>query len=211
MEEVRVDLQEGEEVLGGLEEGGPEVDVEVVGDELKQLVDVQRASSVHGLSKELDELVRDDWIDPVLLRLPEGGRDLPLVLLEEDNLLLDDKLLGISSQKVFELLDVLPGDMSHLWWSLRAMTKEAFDRHFCSRSILPKFVLEVVDGFVHIVSVGRASRVTSNLDSLGDGDPLSVHGEKGRVLLQELSETGLRTTGYLSHLFAESFGPKLAG
>ena len=114
MEEVGVDLEEGEEVLGGLEEGGPEVDVEVVGNELKQLVDVQRASSVDGLSKELDELVRDDWIDPVLLRLPEGGGDLPLVLLEEDNLLLDDKLLGISGQKVFELLDVLAGDVSHL-------------------------------------------------------------------------------------------------
>ena len=27
----------------------------------------------------------------------------------------------------------------------------------------PKFVLEVVDGFVHIVSVGGASRVASNL------------------------------------------------
>ena len=24
-----------------------------------------------------------------------------------------------------------------LWWSLRAVTKEAFDRHFCSSSILP--------------------------------------------------------------------------
>ena len=114
MEEVRVDLEEGEKVLGGLEEGGPEVDVEVVGNELKQLVDVQRASCVHGLSKELDELVRDDRVDPMLLRLPEGRRDLPLILLEEDNLLLDDKLLGISGEKVFELLDMLPGDVSNL-------------------------------------------------------------------------------------------------
>ena len=121
MEEVRVDLEEGEKVLGGLEEGGPEVDVEVVGNELKQLVDVQRASCVHGLSKELDELVRDDRVDPMLLRLPEGRRDLPLILLEEDNLLLDDKLLGISSQKVFELLDVLPGDMSHLQQSFQPL------------------------------------------------------------------------------------------
>ena len=30
----------------------------------------------------------------------------------------------------------------------------------------PKFVLEVVDGFVHIVSVGGASRVASNLVSI---------------------------------------------
>ena len=86
---------------------------------LKQLVDMQRASCVHGLSKELDELVCYDGVDPVLLRLPEGGGDLPLVLLEEDNLLLDDKLLGISSQKVFELLDVLPGDVSHLYQSFQ--------------------------------------------------------------------------------------------
>ena len=114
MEEVRVDLEEGEEVLGGLEEGGPEVNVEVIGDKLKKLVHVQRTSRVHGLSKELDELVCYDGVDPVLLRLPEGGGDLPLVLLEEDNLLLDDKLLGISGQKVFELLDVLAGDVSHL-------------------------------------------------------------------------------------------------
>ena len=112
-------LKEGEEVLGGLEEGGPEVNVEVIGDKLKKLVHVQRTSRVHGLSKELDELVCYDGVDPVLLRLPEGGGDLPLVLLEEDNLLLDDKLLGISGQKVFELLDVLAGDVSHLQQSFQ--------------------------------------------------------------------------------------------
>merc|ERR1712106_358224 len=128
MGEVRIDLEEGEEVLGGLEECGPEVDVEMVGHELEQLVDVQRASSIHGLSEELDELVCNNRVDPMFLRLPEGGGDLPLVLLEEDDLLLDDKLLGISSEKVFELLDVLSGDVPHLWWSLRAVSKEAFDR-----------------------------------------------------------------------------------
>ena len=73
MEEMRVDLEEGEEVLRGFEEGRPEVDVEVVGDKLEQLVDVKRAPSVHRLSKELDELVRDNRVNPVLLGLPEGG------------------------------------------------------------------------------------------------------------------------------------------
>ena len=86
VEEVRVDLEEGEEVLGGLEEGGPEVDVEVVGHELEQLVHVQRASSVDGLSEELDELVCHDWVNSMLLRLSEGRRDLPFVLLEENNI-----------------------------------------------------------------------------------------------------------------------------
>ena len=32
----------------------------------------------------------------------------------------------------------------YLWWSLRAMTKEAFDRHFCSRSILPADKIVVI-------------------------------------------------------------------
>ena len=38
VEQVRVDLEEGGEVLRGLEQGRPQVDVEVVGHQLKQLV-----------------------------------------------------------------------------------------------------------------------------------------------------------------------------
>ena len=51
MEQVGVDLQEGAEVLGGLEEGGPQVDVEMVGHEFKQLVDVERAFLVNSFSE----------------------------------------------------------------------------------------------------------------------------------------------------------------
>ena len=43
VEQVRVDLEEGGEVLRGLEQGGPQVDVEVVGHQLKQLVHMQGA------------------------------------------------------------------------------------------------------------------------------------------------------------------------
>ena len=107
VEEVRIDLEEGEEVLRRLEEGGPEVDVEVVGHELEQLVHVQRTSSVHCLPEELDELVRHHRVDPVLLRLPEGGGDLALVLLQIHNLLLYHKLIWILGQKVAELFDML--------------------------------------------------------------------------------------------------------
>ena len=114
MEKMRVDLEKGKEVLRGLEEGGPEVDVEVVGDELEELVNVERASSVDRLPEELDELVRHYWVDPMFLRLPEGGSDLPLIFLQEDNLFFDDKLFRISSKKVFELLDMLSRDMANL-------------------------------------------------------------------------------------------------
>ena len=114
MEEMRVDLKEGEEVLRRLEEGGPEVDVEVVGHELEQLVHVQRTSSVHRLPEKLDELVRHHRVDPVLLRLPEGGGDLALVLLQEDDLLLHHELLRVAREEVFELLDMLPRDVTHL-------------------------------------------------------------------------------------------------
>ena len=114
VEEVRVDLKEGEEVLRRLEEGGPEVDVEVVGHELEQLVHVQRTSSVHRLPEELDELVRHHRVDPVLLRLPEGGGDLALVLLQEDDLLLHHELLRVAREEVFKLLDMLPRDVTDL-------------------------------------------------------------------------------------------------
>ena len=114
MEEVRVDLKEGEEVLRRLEEGRPEVDVEVVGHELEQLVHVQRTSSVHRLPEELDELVRHHRVDPVLLRLPEGGGDLALVLLQEDDLLLHHELLRVAREEVFKLLDMLPRDVTDL-------------------------------------------------------------------------------------------------
>ena len=41
VEQVGVDLEEGGEVLRGLEQGRPQVDVEVVGHQLKQLVHMQ--------------------------------------------------------------------------------------------------------------------------------------------------------------------------
>lgn len=63
------------------------------------------------------------------------------------------------------------------------MAKEAFDRHLCSRAILPEFVLEIINGFVHVVAVGRVASVPSHLDGLSDGDPLSVHSEERRILL----------------------------
>ena len=39
--------------------------------------------------------------------------------------------------KVLMIIKIIIMMIFYLWWSLRAMTKEAFDRHFCSRSILP--------------------------------------------------------------------------
>ena len=39
--------------------------------------------------------------------------------------------------KVLMIIKIMIIKIFYLWWSLRAMTKEAFDRHFCSRSILP--------------------------------------------------------------------------
>ena len=75
---------------------------------------MQWTSRVYGLPKELDELVGYDGVDPVLLRLSEGGGDLALVLLQEDDLLLHHELLRVAREEVFELLDMLPRDVTHL-------------------------------------------------------------------------------------------------
>ena len=46
--------------------------------------------------------------------------------------------------KVLMIIKIIIMMIFYLWWSLRAMTKEAFDRHFCSRSILPADKIVVI-------------------------------------------------------------------
>ena len=70
--------------------------------------------------------------------LPECCCDLPLVLPQVDNLLLDHKVLGVPRQKVFELLDMLSRNVTDLWWRLGPVTKETLDGNFCASPILPK-------------------------------------------------------------------------
>ena len=123
VEQVGVDLQEGAQVLGGLEECGPQVDVEMVGHEFKQLVDVQRTFLVNGLSEIREELVGHHWIYLELLALLEGCGDLPLVLFQENNLFLHHEVLRVSGQEIFELLHMLTRDVSDFRWSLGPVTK----------------------------------------------------------------------------------------
>ena len=55
VEQVGVDLEEGGEVLRGLEQGGPQVDVEVVGHKLEQLVHMQGALQANLYINQLSE------------------------------------------------------------------------------------------------------------------------------------------------------------
>ena len=70
--------------------------------------------------------------------LPECCCDLPLVLPQVDNLLLDHKVLGVPRQKVFELLDVLSRNVTDLWRRLGPVTKETLDGNLSASPILPK-------------------------------------------------------------------------
>ena len=70
--------------------------------------------------------------------LPECCCDLPLVLPQVDNLLLDNKVLLVPRQEVFELLDVLSRNMTDLWRRLGPVTKETLDGNFSTSPILPK-------------------------------------------------------------------------
>ena len=64
--------------------------------------------AVNLLPEELYELVGHHGINlGQVLRLCEGVGDVPLVLLQVDNLLLDDELVRILGQEVSELLGVL--------------------------------------------------------------------------------------------------------
>ena len=70
--------------------------------------------------------------------LPECCCDLPLVLPQVDNLLLDHKVLRVPRQKVFELLDVLTRNVTDLWGSLGPVPEETLDGNFSASPILPK-------------------------------------------------------------------------
>ena len=122
VEQVGVDLQEGAEILGCLEQCGPQVDVEMVGYEFKQLVDVQRTFLVDSFSEIREELVGHHWIYLELLALLEGCGDLALVLFQENNLLLHDEILRVSGEEIFELLDMLTRDVPDLRRSLGPVT-----------------------------------------------------------------------------------------
>ena len=69
---------------------------------------------------------------------PECIGDFALVLLEEDDLLLDDELLGILSQEVPELLDVLAGDVPYLGRRLGPVPQQGLDGNLRTRTVLPK-------------------------------------------------------------------------
>ena len=122
MEQVGVDLQEGAQVLGGLEQCGPQVDVEMVRHELKQLVDVQRTLLVDSFSEIREELIGHHWIYLELLALLEGCGDLALVLLQENNLLLHHEILRVSGEEIFELLHMLTRDVPDFRRSLGPVT-----------------------------------------------------------------------------------------
>ena len=122
VEQVGVDLQEGQQVLGGLEQCGPQVDVEMVGHELKQLVDVQRTLLVDSFSEIREELIGHHWIYLELLALLEGCGDLALVLLQENNLLLHHEILRVSGEEIFELLHMLTRDVPDFRRSLGPVT-----------------------------------------------------------------------------------------
>ena len=122
MEQVGVDLQEGAEVLGGLEQCGPQVDVEMVGNEFKQLVDVQWTFLINSFSEICEELVGHHWVDLELLALLEGCGDLALVLFQENNLLLHHEILRVSGEEIFELLHMLTRDVPDFRRSLGPVT-----------------------------------------------------------------------------------------
>ena len=178
VEQVGVDLQEGAQVLGGLEKCGPQVDVEMVGHEFKQLVDVERAFLVNSFSEICEELVGHHRIYLELLALLEGCGDLALVLFQEDNLLLHHEVLRVSGQEIFELLHMLTRDVADFWGSLRPVTQQALDRNLSPSSVLselliisevvrsdrrqqskalPQLVLEVFHRLHCVVPVGRTT------------------------------------------------------
>ena len=86
------------------------------------------------------------------MRLPESGCNLPLVFPQVDNLLLDHKVLRIPRQEVFELLDVLSGDVSNLRGRLGPVAEETLDGNLCASSVLPEMngFLSMVD--LHIIT-----------------------------------------------------------
>ena len=155
MEQVGVDLQEGAQVLGGLEQGGPEVDVEMVGHQFKQLVDVQGAFLVDSLSEVCQELVGHHGVDLELLALLEGCGDLALVLLQEHNLFLHHEVLGVPGQEVLELLHMLARDVPHFRRSLGAVAKQALDRNLSPSSVLSEYL--------HVII--RSGQVRSDIDT----------------------------------------------
>ena len=119
------------------------------------------------------------YSNPNLVRLPESGCNLPLVFPQVDNLLLDHKVLRIPRQEVFELLDVLSGDVSDLRGRLGPVAEETLDGNLCASSVLPEMngflsrvehyhipelILEVFNSFYGVVPVSGRAVIVSALD-----------------------------------------------
>ena len=73
-----------------------------------------------------------------ILWSPKSRCNLPLVLSQVDNLLLDHKVFRVPCQEVFELLDMLSRDVTDLRGSLGPVAKKTLDGNFSASSVLPK-------------------------------------------------------------------------
>lgn len=138
VENVGVYPEKGWKILSSLEQVSTSFLTELSDRNIEQLVNVQFSGGIDFLAEKLNELICDHRIDPNFFYFLERVRNLPLVLLEVDNLLVNDELLRVLGEKIRELLDMLPGYMTNLRRSLWSVSQQTLDGYFRPSSILPK-------------------------------------------------------------------------
>lgn len=100
----------------------------------------------------------------------------------------DSKVVGMLSEEVSELFDMLSANVTHLRRCLRPMTKQWLDWHFRSSSILKQLLREIIFRFLNVIllNAARSTLLTRLCLVAVDVDVITVDEKQCGILKQEL-------------------------
>lgn len=143
MKAVGEELEEGREVIGGLEYAIPVLLWKLQCHQMEQLIYENWPFDLNALCEEVENFLREFHVNRGLRKMKvlglryQRGR----IEVQEHYMIVDNaKAFWVFSQKVGELLDMLSADVTHLRRCLRPMSEQRLNGNFRSSAILQQFL-----------------------------------------------------------------------